>query len=172
MLQLNENEYNSYYTPYIQTLVENGKGVIENMSDSLNDILNTLKGVPKEKELYSYAEGKWTVKQLVQHIIDTERIFAYRALRFARRDTINLPGFDQDEFNATANANSREFDALLEELVLVRKSSIVLFKSFDAETLKVIGKASDSLMSVRAAGYIISGHALHHVNVLKERYLQ
>ncbi len=172
MLQLNENEYNPYYEQYILALVENGKGVFKNMSDSLEEIINTLKSIPKTKQTYKYAEDKWTIKELIQHIIDTERVFAYRSLRFARKDTINLAGFDQDEFNRAADANSRDFSELLEEFTLVRKSSILLFKSFDNETLMRIGKASDSDMSVRAAGYIISGHALHHIKVLKERYLQ
>jgi len=172
MLQLNKTEYNPYYEPYIATLIESGKGMLEHMTASLEDILNTLKALPESKQLYSYADGKWTVKELVQHIIDTERVFAYRALRFARKDTIDLPGFDQDVFNTNANANNRAFKELLEELELVRKSSILLFKSFDNETLKVMGVASNSAMSVRAAGYIISGHALHHMTVLKERYLQ
>lgn len=172
MLQLNENEYNPYYEQYILALIENGKGVIKNMSDSLDEIINTLKSIPKTKQTYKYAEDKWTIKELIQHIIDTERVFAYRSLRFARKDTINLAGFDQDEFNRAADANSRDFSELLEEFTLVRKSSILLFKSFDNETLMRIGKASDSDMSVRAAGYIISGHALHHIKVLKERYLQ
>ncbi len=172
MLQLNENEYNPYYEQYILALVENGKGVIENMSDSLDDIINTLRSIPESRQTYKYDEDKWTIKELIQHIIDTERVFAYRSLRFARKDTINLAGFDQDEFNRAADANSRDFSELLEEFTLVRKSSILLFKSFDNETLMRIGKASDSDMSVRAAGYIISGHALHHIKVLKERYLQ
>ena len=172
MLQLNEKEFASYYEPYIMTLAENGKGIIDNMIDSLDDILSTLNSISEAKQMYRYADGKWTIKELVQHIIDTERVFAYRALRFARRDTTNLPGFDQDEFNATANANARDFEELLEELSLVRKSSISLFKSFDDETLKLIGMASNSGMSVRAVGYIISGHALHHLMILRERYLQ
>ncbi len=172
MSQLNENEYGSYYRPYIITMVENGKGLIENMNDSLKDILNTLNKIPETKQLYKYADGKWTIKELVQHIIDTERVFSYRALRFARKDSTDLPGFDQDEFNVMANANSRNFKELLEELFLVRKSSISLFKSIDSETLKAIGTASGSEMSVRAIGYIISGHSLHHLKVLKERYLQ
>ncbi len=172
MSQLNENEYASYYRPYIMTMVENGKGLIENMNDSLKDILSTLNKIPETKQLYKYADGKWTIKELVQHIIDTERVFAYRTLRFARKDSTDLPGFDQDAFNVTANANSRNFKELLEELFLVRKSSISLFKSFDSETLKAIGTVSGSEMSVRAIGYIISGHSLHHLKVLKERYLQ
>jgi len=142
------------------------------MIDSLEDVRTTLSSIPEAKQSYSYADGKWTVKELVQHMIDTERVFAYRALRFARKDHTNLPGFDQDEFNTTANANSRDFLEMLEEFTLIRKSSISLFKSFDQEMLKTMGTASDSPMSVRAAGYIISGHALHHLNVLKEKYLQ
>jgi len=172
MLQFDENEFAAYYKPYIMTLAENGKGIIDNMIDSLDEILSTLNSISEAKQMYRYADGKWTIKELVQHIIDTERVFAYRALRFARRDTTNLPGFDQDEFNTTANANARNFEELLEELSLVRKSSISLFRSFDDDTLKLIGTASNSGMSVRATGYIISGHALHHLAVLKDRYLQ
>ncbi len=172
MLQINENEYNSYYRPYFESLVKNGKGVIQNLIDSLEDILQTLKSIPEGKQLYKYADDKWTVKELIQHVIDTERIFAYRALRFARKDTVNLLGFDQDTFNETSNANDRDFTELIEELRGVRESTILLFKSFNDDTLKEIGLASNSPMSVRVTGYIISGHALHHVKVLKERYLQ
>ena len=171
MLQLNEKEYAHYYKPYIDALAADEKSIVEHLNDTLDDAIGVLSNLPKEKQIYSYAEGKWTIKELLQHIIDSERVFAYRALRFARNDTTTLPGFEQDDYRAIYNANKRDFKDLLEELVLTRKSIILLFKSFGEEELMRIGIASGTNMSVRALGYVISGHLQHHLNIIKKRYL-
>jgi hypothetical protein len=171
MLQLNENEYAHYYKPYIDALVADKKSIVEHLKDTLDDAIGVLSNLPEDKQMYSYADGKWTIKELLQHIIDTERVFAYRALRFARNDATPLPGFEQDDYAAIYNANKRNYKELLEEFLFTRKSIISLFKSFDNEELIRIGIAGGNNMSVRALGYIISGHLQHHLNIIKERYL-
>jgi uncharacterized damage-inducible protein DinB len=130
-----------------------------------------MRNLPEEKHSFSYAAGKWTLKELIQHIIDTERIFCYRALCFARNDKTALPGFDQDIFVDYGNANQLNYFDLLDEMATLRKSSIQLFQSFSEEALLRIGVASENEMSVRALGYLFSGHQMHHLNIVKERYL-
>ena len=166
-----ENEYNPYYKNYIQTIEKNGKSIIENLINSQREFDETLRLLPKEKEDYAYAEGKWTIKELIQHIIDTERVFSYRALCFARNDKTSLPGFDQDIFVDNSNANTRNYYDLLDEMQTLRQSTIQLFKSFTSASFLRMGIGSGSEMSVRALGYLFSGHQLHHLKVLKERYL-
>ena len=134
-------------------------------------LIRFLETIPPEKHHYRYAEGKWSIKEVLQHIIDAERIFAYRALRFTRKDTTPLPGFDENSFAATSKADARSWDKLLEELNVVRRSSELLFNSFDAEQLQANGISSNSPNYVLAVGFIIIGHAMHHQKILKERYL-
>ena len=165
-----ENEYASYYKQYIKEVEKNEKSLIENLEDSQNVFDAILRKLPKEKQDFTYEKGKWTLKELLQHIIDTERIFCYRALCFARNDNTALPGFDQDVFVDNVDANSRDFYDLLEEMAILRKSTIILYKSFSDEALLRIGVASGNKMSVRALGYLFSGHQMHHLNVIKERY--
>ena len=118
-----------------------------------------------------YAEGKWTIKDIFQHLIDAERIFAYRALRFARNDKTALPGFDENEYVDATNSNKRSIQDLLTELAVVRQATLSLYKSFSEEELLRIGTASDNPMSVRALGFVIIGHQNHHQRVFEERYL-
>ncbi len=118
-----------------------------------------------------YAPGKWTVKDVVQHIIDTERIMSYRAMRFARNDQTALPGFDEELFGATANANRRTIPDLYAEYADVRQSSIRLFTSFDNEMLLRSGICFHQTISVLALGFVLVGHATHHANIIRERYL-
>ncbi|ARV05962.1 damage-inducible protein DinB [Polaribacter sp. SA4-10] len=165
------NEYASYYAPYIKTLLENDKSIIENLVDVQEKFMSILENLPKEKQAYAYAEGKWTIKELIQHLIDTERVFSYRAMCFARNDKTALPGFDHDLFTDNCNANKRNYKDLLDEMIVVRKSTIQLFKSFSDEDLLRIGVGSGKNMSVRAVGIIISGHQNHHLDIIKEHYL-
>jgi len=163
------SEYNSYYATYIDKV---GQGsLLENLAEGMVKTVHFFEGIPSDKMEYRYAEGKWSPKEVLQHLIDTERIFSYRALFIARAKNANLAGMDQDEFAATVNANAKSVELLLEEYVSVRTATITLFKSFgDVELLK-IGKASASDLSVRASGYIICGHELHHIDIVRERYL-
>lgn len=165
------NEYHSYFKIYIDDLSTNGKSILENLIDTGNHLEELVTATPKEKQLYIYAEGKWTLKQLLVHIIDTERIFNYRALRFARNDSTELQGFDHDFYTENVNANARDLEDLLSEFKLVRASSVSLFKSFPDEALFRKGTASGNIISVRAIGHLISGHQQHHIKIFKERYL-
>ena len=166
---LKPEEFNSYYAPYIN-LVES-KDIIVSLEKSFEETLSFYSSIPEDKWLYSYAEGKWTINEVVQHLLDTERVFAYRALCFSRKDIIELPGFDQDEYLINSNANSRSKESIIEEYESVRNATITLFKSFSEEMLIQIGVASNSPLSVRASGYIIIGHEKHHCNVIKDNYL-
>ena len=166
---LKPEEFNSYYAPYIN-LVEHKDNVLS-LQQNFQDTLSFYKSIPEEKWLFSYADGKWTIKEVIQHLLDTERVFAYRALCFSRKDNVELPGFDQDEYLINSNANSRSKESLIEEYVSIRNATITLFNSFSDEMFLQIGVASNNPLSVRAAGYIIAGHEKHHCNIIKERYL-
>jgi uncharacterized damage-inducible protein DinB len=166
-----KNEYTPYFEQYLQLVSNEGKSIIEYLIDSQKKFESLLRNLPLEKHNFSYAEGKWTMKELIQHIIDTERIFSYRALCFARNDSTSLPGFDQDVFVENDTANDRSYYDLLDEMAVLRKSSVQLYKSFSDEALLRIGVASENKMSVRALGYLFSGHQIHHLNIVKERYL-
>ncbi|MFT6699309.1 MAG: putative damage-inducible protein DinB [Porticoccaceae bacterium] len=166
-----KNEYTPYFEKYLQLVSKDEKSIGENLVASQKEFDDLLRNLPVEKHNFSYAEGKWTMKELIQHIIDTERIFSYRALCFARNDSTSLPGFDQDIFVENDNANDRNYCDLLDEMAVLRKSSVQLYKSFSDEALLRIGVASENKMSVRALGYLFSGHQIHHLNIVKERYL-
>ena len=171
IVMIPKNEYTPYFEQYLQLVSKEGKSIIEYLIDSQKNFESLLRNLPLEKHNFSYAEGKWTMKELIQHIIDTERIFSYRALCFARNDSTSLPGFDQDVFVENDNANDRDYYDLLDEMAVLRKSSVQLYKSFSDEALLRIGVASENKMSVRALGYLFSGHQIHHLNIVKERYL-
>lgn len=171
MSKLKNTEYASFYQAYIQVLLDNDKGIIENLRDSLLEFELLLSDISEEKQLYQYAENKWTIKELIQHLTDAERVFNYRALRFARNDETELSGFDENHYVIHCNANDRSYKLLLDEFVALRKSTILMYQSFTDEILLLQGKASGSYMSVRALGFITSGHLLHHLQVIKKRYL-
>jgi hypothetical protein len=124
-----------------------------------------------ESALYKYAEKKWSLKEMLQHLIDCERIFQYRALSISRGDTQNLPGFDEELFAKNSNADERNLEDLVSEYSSVRSSSIILFKSFKAETLSNKGFANGNEISVETIGNLIVGHNLHHLKIIEERYL-
>jgi hypothetical protein len=135
------------------------------------DLLSLLEGMDTDKWDYRYEKDKWTVKELVQHIIDSERVFAYRALCIARKEKQSLPSFDEKTYGAASKADKRKPEDLMEELGLVQKSTVCLFASFDKEQLNEVGSANNNPVSVEALGYIIVGHVLHHKKILLERYL-
>lgn len=166
-----KNEYSPYFEQYIKLVSKVETSIIQNLYDAQKHFEETLRKLPKEKGDFAYEEGKWTLKELIQHIIDTERIFCYRTLSIARNDSTQLPGFDQDVFVDNCNANSRDYYDLLDEMKILRKSTIHLFKSLPEEALLRNGVASGNKISVRALGYLFSGHQIHHLNVVKERYL-
>jgi uncharacterized damage-inducible protein DinB len=167
--QLPVNEYSKFYATYINVL-ENVE-LFEELEISLHDFIKFVQNIPLDKFDYSYAEGKWTIKEIIQHIIDAERIFAYRALRISRNDKTPLPGFEENDFAVNTDAKSRSIQELLTEFSAVRHSNILMFKSFSEEQLARIGIASEQEVSTRALGFLIIGHMKHHQKVFVERYL-
>jgi hypothetical protein len=169
MLRPDLSRIPAYYHNYISKVQKDDLKAV--FADHLHELLNLLRSVPPEKWDYAYSEGKWTVKELIQHIIDAERIFCYRALCFARKDATPLPGFDENSYTLNAKASQRSKEDLLTELESVQRASATLFASFDEEQLDATGIANEKSIYVLGIGYIIAGHALHHMNILKERYL-
>ncbi len=169
MMKPQPNEYGSFYKGYID-LVQDLDGIMA-LSNSRDYFLNTLRKFPESKAQYKYAPEKWTVNDLVQHIIDAEIVFMYRALCVARGDKTSLPGFEQDDYVVQAQADFKSLNELTQSFELVRNTTINLFKGFSNSSLENIGKASGYDISVRALGFIISGHSIHHANILNERYL-
>jgi uncharacterized damage-inducible protein DinB len=166
---LNPNEYAEYYAQYIkQAENSNLLNVLKESAQALNNLFET---ISDDKMNYKYAEDKWTIKDILLHVIDTERVFAYRAMRFARADKTNLPGFEHNDYVVVSNAHNRSKASLLSEYNAQRASSIQLFTNFTDEMLMQKGIASGNPMSVRALGFVIAGHETHHCNIIKERYL-
>ena len=129
------------------------------------------KDLPESKADHRYAEGKWTLKELLQHIVDTERVMAYRILRIARKDKTPLASFDENSFARHANAAARSFDSIKEEFVATRKATDLLIRSLNEEQLSESGIASNLPVTANAVGYIVFGHMLHHQKLIEERYL-
>jgi uncharacterized damage-inducible protein DinB len=130
-----------------------------------------ISSIPDEKWTYAYGLDKWTIAEVLLHVLDTERVFQYRALRFGRNDNTPVPGFDQDQYVPESKANGRSKKSIIEEYSSIRKSSITLFSSFDEGILKRWGTANGFKMSVAALGFVMLGHQKHHRDVIRERYL-
>ncbi|HLK17561.1 MAG TPA: DinB family protein [Bryobacteraceae bacterium] len=162
-------EYQSYYGRYISLVP--GKDLVQTLDRQLTETLLILRSITEEKSLHRYAPGKWSIKEVLGHLIDAERIFTYRALRFARKDQTPLPGFDQDPYVEAANFDARPWTDLVDEFEHVRRSTILFFRSLRPEDLLRLGTASQNAITVRALGYIIAGHELHHMEILRDRYL-
>jgi uncharacterized damage-inducible protein DinB len=167
--QLPVNEYADFYSTYIKA-AENVT-LIEELEISVHDFIRFVQNIPMDKFDYRYAEGKWTIKDIIQHLIDAERIFSYRALRISRNDKTPLPGFEENDYINNTDANARSIQDLLSEMAVVRQSTLSLFKSLSPEQLERVGIASNNPISVRAIGFIIIGHQKHHQKVFQERYL-
>jgi uncharacterized damage-inducible protein DinB len=165
-----EGEYPPYAVIYIGLLPDDGL-VLSHLGENLKATTDLIHALPEERLAFRYAEGKWTVKEILAHVIDDERIYAYRALRFARNDGTELPGFEQDAYALHSGANGRSVESLLEEFAAVRRATIALFDGLDDEALARSGVADGNRVTVRALAYHIAGHELRHVNVIKERYL-
>ena len=159
---------NPYYDRYINLIGDDG--IIEVLEEHSKTSEKFLETFTEEQGNYSYADGKWTVKEVLGHIIDTERIMAYRALAFAKNEVQSLPGFEQDDYVAESNFNNRSLVDMINEFSTVRESNIILFKSFDEKILNRRGTASESEVTVLALIYIIAGHEKHHMKILRERY--
>jgi uncharacterized damage-inducible protein DinB len=164
------NRVPSFYHKYISLVMQDDLG--DAFTQTQQNLIDLLASIPAERWDYSYAEDKWSIKELVQHLIDAERIFCYRALCFARKDTVALPGFDENIYALNSKANHRSKESLLQELQVVQQSSAAMFNSFDEEQLQSSGIANNNSIYVSAIGFTIIGHALHHKKILEERYLQ
>jgi uncharacterized damage-inducible protein DinB len=162
-------EHTAYVGRYVSLVPENH--VYDALQNGVNRTLDFFALLPDEKWSYRYAEGKWDIHEILGHMIDTERVFAYRALSFARGDAQHLPGYEENDFAANSNASRRAPSDLMQEYTNLRLSTLDLFKSFDPEVLARTGTANENVNSVRAIGYLLAGHEIHHMNIIRERYL-
>jgi uncharacterized damage-inducible protein DinB len=164
-----EQDHIPYFTYYINLIPEGD--IISALKNNHQSTLSFIRSIPATKAEYQYAENKWTVKQILNHIIDTERIFSYRALRFSRGDAQLLPGYEQNDYAANVDLSMTDLNLLAEEFDAVRKATILQFQQLGDKELLLKGKASSGENSVLSIGYTICGHAQHHLNIIKERYL-
>ncbi|MBU2972940.1 DinB family protein [Zobellia sp. B3R18] len=158
-----------FYKTYIDVLGE--VELLDMLERQLQNFPDFIKSISESKLSHAYEVNKWTVAQVLLHIIDSERVFQYRALRFSRGDETALPGFDENIYASNSNAEARSKNSLTEEYIAVRKSTITLYKSFTQETLQKTGVASNLPWNVAVLGFVICGHQKHHRNILRERYL-
>lgn len=178
MLELREipkpkkDEYPPYSRIYMDLLIDDGH-VLQHLKENFTEIKKFIYGLPEEKLYYRYAEDKWSIKEILVHIVDDERIFAYRALRYARGDDTELHGFEQDEYTFFSDANERSLASIFDEYESVRMSTIAMFNGFPDEAFMRSGAAVGGInrRTVRALAYHIAGHELRHIKVIKERYL-
>ncbi len=159
-----------YYKPYLQSVADD-MPILTLLEQEYQNAINFYTTISEEKSTYKYAEDKWTIKDVLQHVIDTERIMTYRALRFARYDTQKILGFDENRYASNAHANNRTWASLQQEFSLVRQSSLVMFSSFDEGMFAQIGIANEKEISVIALAFIVVGHEVHHRDILEARYL-
>lgn len=164
-----KTEYNEYYETYVSLVPETDiVPVLENQIAEIEDLVSK---IPEETGAFAYAEGKWTIKEVLGHLADGERLFSYRALRISRADKTPIEGFEQDGYVENGNFNRRSLVDLTEELLTLRKANLYFFKSLDDDAWIRLGTASGYPFSVRALAFISAGHVRHHVNILKNRYL-
>lgn len=165
-----KDEYAAYYHTYVDK-VPNGD-IIKTLKKQSNQIYKLFKNVSKKESFFRYSPGKWSVREIMGHMIDTERVFAYRALRFARNDQNDLPGFDENEYVRQSNYNDIKLSELVEEFCALRRSNTMMFKNFSDEITLRKGRANGNQFTVRALAYIMAGHVNHHLGIIKERYLK
>jgi uncharacterized damage-inducible protein DinB len=163
------SEYDNFFNSYIGNA--NTDDLLSALAASEEYIVNFILSLKEQQLKHRYEPGKWSIKEMLVHMADTERIFAYRALRFARKDRTELPGFDENTYAEYSKADTRAITSILAEYAAVRHATIELFKNFDEEMLSEAGIASGKKVSVRALGFAILGHEIHHLNIIKQRYL-
>ena len=166
----NPGDYAPYYERYISLLPD--EDILKILEEQKISSEKFLKTISEDQGNYSYAEGKWTIKEVIGHIIDVERVMAYRALCFSRGEKQNQPGFEQDDYIVNGNYNNRTLSDLISEFVAMRNANLFMVKSFSDEMLKQSGIASDNKVTVLALIYIIAGHERHHIKIIKEKYLK
>jgi hypothetical protein len=164
-----KEEYDPYYEGYI-SLVPDGN-IIEIMENQSREMREIFSGIPEEKGRYAYAEGKWTIKELLGHLIDGERMFMYRIFRISRGDETPIEGFEQDGYIENARSNSRTFADMVEEFGALRGANVIAFGHFSDEDWVRVGTANQAKITPRALAYISAGHVTHHLNILRNRYL-
>lgn len=164
-----EKDHIPYFGHYIDLVPE--EDVMTALYTNHTRVLEAIKNIPAEKEEHRYADNKWTVKQVLGHVIDTERIFCYRALCFARGEQQVLPGFDENVYAANMNLGNTDIVMLAEEFDVVRKATTLFYKQLDEKDLLTKGRSASGENNVLSIGFVICGHAMHHLNVIKERYL-
>jgi hypothetical protein len=165
-----EESIPEYYRNYVAACAESD--LIESLQNGLNEFIFIARSIPYVKENYSYTAGKWSIKEVMLHMIDSERVFSYRAMTFSRKDSTPLPGFEENDYAINSNAENRSIISLQKEFETLRLSNIEMFNGMTGEMLELTGTANDNKMSVCAIGWMMSGHSKHHVNVIKEKYLQ
>ncbi len=163
------SEHAAYFGKYI-SLVPDGD-IVQTLASERDITLRLLESVPAEKSLFRYAPGKWSMRECYVHLADSERVFAYRALRFARADPSPLLSFEQDNYVAASGADARDWPGIVDEYRAVRAATLALFANLPAEAWTRTGTASGNPVTVRAIAYIIAGHDVHHRNLLREHYL-
>ena len=166
-----KNEYPAYAEMYMKLVRKDGT-LLGQLKDNFEGTRKLVASLSEQELNFKYAKNKWSIKEVLVHIIDDERIYAYRALAFARNDKTNLPGFEQEDYTRYSDAESRAIESILEEYEAVRNSTIALFKGFSDASLLRLGIANENRASVRALGYHIAGHELHHIKMIKEIYLK
>lgn len=164
-----KSEYAEFYDGYVSSVEETD--IVSAMQKQLTGMENLFSSLSEEKGSFAYAENKWTIKELLGHLIDGERVFSYRALRISRKDQTPLAGFDQDLFIENAAFNQTKLADLANEFLNLRRANILFFQNLSEESWSRTGIASDNPISVRALAYIIVGHVRHHEKILKEKYL-
>lgn len=162
-------EYDPYYAKYISLV--NDDNLLKSLSAQPDELHELFNGLPDERGLYAYAEGKWTIKEVIGHLIDGERMFAYRIFRISRGDKTAIEGFEQDGYIENSHSKTRTFAGLLEEFDLLRRANILFFKNLNDEDWLRTGTANECEISVRALAFIMAGHIRHHIHILNERYL-
>jgi hypothetical protein len=163
-------EFADFYRAYVDRVPDGD--IRTNLALSIEQTLQLLWRIPLEREDFAYAPGKWTIKEVVGHLIDAERVFAYRALRFGRGDATPLPGFEQDDYVRHGGFTGRTLADLASEFEHLRRANLLLFRHFDEAALARRGVASGREVTVRALIWISAGHELHHADILRERYVQ
>jgi hypothetical protein len=158
-----------FYKTYINALQEDE--LQDALANNTRRFRKLLKQIPHKKINYAYAEGKWTIKELLQHIIDSERVFIYRALTFARRDPAPLPGFDENNWAITAKAPKRKWNELVDEFKSLRTANEIFLNALDDDQLLQTGSANNSTISVAGLAFVCAGHVAHHMRIIRERYL-
>lgn len=166
-----QNEYPIYAEMYMKLVKKDGS-LIEQLKSSLNKTKTLIDNLSEEEIEYRYRKNKWSIKEVLVHIIDDERIYGYRALSFARNDKTNLPGFEQEDYNLYSDTSERTIEDIMEEYEALRLSTISLFKGLSDKSLKRMGTANGNQASARALGYHILGHELHHIKIIENNYLK